>query len=289
MKNIHIFPTSKPSRLFEILKFNFVFDNQNKYSEEYKKIHKYKNQNIYITNHEEIKEGDWFYNIISLKPEPFKACENGNGYVNCNKYSHNRIDCKKIILTTDQDLIKNGVQAINDEFLEWFVKNPSCEFVKVETKITKDGVWTALKGYVELPTIHSIKYKIIIPKGEPKQEMSARLQNSLTQFNLYIEEALELEDWKLKTIGFSNKSIIELRNLTPKQETLGEARKYAELSYYGDEIDAFVSGVKWKQEQDKKMYSEEEIFNLLEQTMLGSFFISNRKDLVEWFEQFKKK
>jgi hypothetical protein len=36
----------------------------------------------------------------------------------------------KIILTTDQDLIKDGVQAIDDEFLEWFVKNPSCEEVE---------------------------------------------------------------------------------------------------------------------------------------------------------------
>jgi hypothetical protein len=37
----------------------------------------------------------------------------------------------KIILTTDQNLIKERVQAINDEFLEWFVKNPSCEEVEV--------------------------------------------------------------------------------------------------------------------------------------------------------------
>ena len=34
-----------------------------------------------------------------------------------------------IILTTDQDLIADGIQSIDDEFLEWFVKNPSCEYV----------------------------------------------------------------------------------------------------------------------------------------------------------------
>ena len=28
--------------------------------------------------------------------------------------------CKKIILTTDQELIKDGVQSIDDDFLEWF-------------------------------------------------------------------------------------------------------------------------------------------------------------------------
>jgi hypothetical protein len=30
---------------------------------------------------------------------------------------------QKIILTTDLDLIKDGVQSIDNEFLEWFVKN----------------------------------------------------------------------------------------------------------------------------------------------------------------------
>ena len=110
-------------------------------------------KHIYITSDEEIKEGDWFYNIISLKPEPFKACENGDGYVNCSKYSHYRIDCKKIILTTDPDLIKDGVQAIDNEFLEWFVKNPSCESVEVFHQLHKDEPL----------------YKIIIPQEEPKQ------------------------------------------------------------------------------------------------------------------------
>ena len=53
-----------------------------------------------------------------------------------------REECKKIILTTDKELIKDGVQAIDDDFLEWFVKNPSCE--EVETvkglmKLNDDG------------------------------------------------------------------------------------------------------------------------------------------------------
>ena len=47
--------------------------------------------------------------------------------------------------------------------------------------------------------------------------------------------------------------------------------------------------VKGAKDQKKLMYSEEEVLNLLEQAMLSSFFISNRRDLVEWFELFKKK
>jgi hypothetical protein len=62
----------------------------------------------------------------------------------------------KVILTTNKFLINDGVQAINDEFLEWFVKNPSCEEVKIESWQTK-GEW-------------DLDYKIIIPQEEPKQE-----------------------------------------------------------------------------------------------------------------------
>jgi hypothetical protein len=69
----------------------------------------------------------------------------------------------KVILTTNNLLIKDGVQAIDDEFLEWFVKNPSCEEVEIEydKDIFPYGVETS-NGYGW--------YKIIIPKEEPKQE-----------------------------------------------------------------------------------------------------------------------
>ena len=44
-----------------------------------------------------------------------------------------------------------------------------------------------------------------------------------------------------------------------------------------------------KQEQDKKMYSKEEVLELL--INLPNYFISTQKDqrINEWFEQFKKK
>jgi hypothetical protein len=169
MKNIHVLPTDKPSRLFKILQFNFVFDNQNKYSEEYKKLHKYKNQHIYITSDEEIKDGDWYYlprtNLVHKCIEnPIQLnLERGLGVA-------------KIILTTDIDLINDGVQSIDNTFLEWFVKNPSCESVEVEkyhgikTSIAEisavsgndDYNWKGLGDFRD--------YKIIIPKEEPKQE-----------------------------------------------------------------------------------------------------------------------
>ncbi len=73
--------------------------------------------NIYITSNENLKEGDWV-----LTPT--------NDVIQWAKVF--RPDGEKIIITTAQDLIKDGVQAIDDDFLEWFVKNPTCEFIDVK-------------------------------------------------------------------------------------------------------------------------------------------------------------
>jgi hypothetical protein len=125
MKNIHILPTAKPSRLFF---------NNNKFSKKFE-LTKGKpflngftntqNQHIYITNDEEIKEGDWF--IDDKYKQPIKYFVEGSLL----------ISSKKIILTTDQDLINDDVQAIDDEFIQWFVKNPSCEKIGVTFECMK--------------------------------------------------------------------------------------------------------------------------------------------------------
>ena len=154
MKNIHILPTSLPSRLFTANQ-KLVFDNENLATECIAA------QSIYITSDEEIKEGDWGYcksrNKICKVTGISKWTHKDDYSIdldNENYFIHHSY-CKKIILTTDTDLIKDGVQAIDDEFLEWFVKNPSCEEVEVQKWF--DGV-------------DFLEYKIIIPKEEPKQE-----------------------------------------------------------------------------------------------------------------------
>ena len=116
MKNIHILPTDKSSRLYKNTGA-LVLDKLSEVSNDGISI----NQHIYITSDEEIKEGDW---LLSKE-----------GIVH-NNWGWNFGD-KKIILTTDQDLIKDGVQAIDYEFLEWFVKNPSCEKVEVAENTVK--------------------------------------------------------------------------------------------------------------------------------------------------------
>ena len=88
---------------------------------------------------------------------------------------------------------------------------------------------------------------------EPKQELSIRLENSLKQFNLSLEEALELEDFKLKNIGFGNRSIIELQSL---KETLEEFINeelddvfFTNISKRKEAERLIEIGAKWQQEQ----------------------------------------
>ncbi len=41
----------------------------------------------------------------------------------------------KILLTTDPDLVKDGIQEVPESFLNWFIENPSCEQVEVLSEV----------------------------------------------------------------------------------------------------------------------------------------------------------
>ena len=151
MKNIHILPTDKPSRLIqaendELMLLNELYENTHNI-----------NKHIYITSDKKIKNRDWY--IADNKVYRASVDHMPELYT----YS-----CKKIILTTNDQLIKDGVQAIDDKFLEWFVKNPSCESVEVENKKLFDGFLDPEYGSSKW----RFEYKIIIPKEEHKQEIT---------------------------------------------------------------------------------------------------------------------
>jgi hypothetical protein len=156
MKNIHIIPTDKPSRLV-----------QRRITKEIKTSsldnpQLWNNVNIYITSEQEIKEGDYVINNLD-KLIGKSIRELNSAEIKDREYS-------KIILTTDQDLIKDGVQPIDNEFLEWFVKNPSCKWVEVKPILSNNG--RAFYGY-----------KIIIPQEEPKQETLEEAIERLIELN----------------------------------------------------------------------------------------------------------
>jgi len=226
MKNIHIIPTDQPSRLFKFANELHLDTIPKDY---------YKKYNINITSDEEIKENDFVYstkqdyNIQKVSKELVQV------YRDCGH-------CKKIILTTDTILIADGVQEIDNSFLEWFVKNPSCEFAEVKKTYKNWYVSGSLAPDLKLV------YRIIIPQEEPKQDLEKEM--------FELEQQLDIP------------SSMRWHNSKPKQSTLEEA---AEHNYPGGDVWteeqavirrlAFKNGAKW---QTERMYSEEDIKPLID-------------------------
>ena len=145
MRNIHVLPTDKPSRL--------IIQNGNKLilgNEEYSIIEN--RQHIYITTSKDIEVGDYYY--LPRVNSIYKCIEDATG-LNLER----RLGVGKIILTTDPELINDGVQGIDDEFLEWFMENPGCEYLE-----------TYQFGFDDSIIGHSKKWYTLTP--EPKQEIT---------------------------------------------------------------------------------------------------------------------
>jgi hypothetical protein len=209
-----------------------------------------KNQHIYITSDEEIKE--WYiYEGKLLRAS-----------VNHSKYE--LLYGKPVILTTDQDLIKDGIQVIPNEFMEWFVKNPSCEEVEVK-KGFADG---SNYGY------NFLDYKIIIPQEEPKQGTMSEaikqvINNQLKQetfeevaerlFDIYSiytslgedvyeytmdkedfkEASLEIAKWQQEQINCELSELLEQRN-----EMLAMLERISVMMPQSQEIKRLIKKVK---------------------------------------------
>jgi hypothetical protein len=296
MKNIHLLLTDKQSRLIQKritneLKLSSLNNPQ-----------LWNNINIYITSDEEIK--DWYIYKGKLL------------HISTNHSKYEMLYGKPVILTTDPDLIADGVQAIDDEFLEWFVKNPSCERFEIEYQTTglKDGIW-------------QYDYKIIIPQEEAKQmnQMSECYfipNNNTTsaticanceqeKFLHTIGEGIKVsksiiitqekpkqlnsEDFGLPKFGTKEFNTLAMEMFgggKPKQETLGDFIKRESKS--GNESVGMVKGAKW---QAERMYNE--VIEFAKWIRIKDFQTTSKDNWIgldmkyyttqELFEQFKKK
>jgi hypothetical protein len=250
MKNIHVLPTEQPSRIYLIKSNNKlgITSNNPEFTENFGSGTQ--NQNLFITSDEEIKEGDFFYSVRGVIEKAI---------INYPKGEH----FGKLILTTDQNLIKDSVQAIDDEFLEWFVKNPSCEWVWIQEKQHFEADKSKRKN--PLNGVY-YSYKIIIPKEEPKQ---------LTD----LEIAIKLE---------------EIKREEPKQQSAVEwLVNEANLLENNGWILPLIEQAK-EMEKEQQGYSEEEVIKLLiscKDRFGGSGLedYTSDSEIIEWFEQFKNK
>ena len=209
MKNVHVLPTEKPSK-GQLVKGKHLYFYKDGLSKEYLDIDE-KFHHIYITNDSEIKEGDYYITNLDCKvlkcESVFRTLVYADG-----DYGRSLSRCKKIILTTDQDLIEDGVQAIDDEFLEWFVNNPTCESVEVYKN----------PFYEESNYEH---YKIIIPQEEPEQLTDLEIAIKLEEIESEEREELENQtaiDWFAQQV---NSSKWKFADMTDRQLIIDQAKE----------------------------------------------------------------
>jgi hypothetical protein len=292
MKNVHILPTDKPSRLhIDVIDGSLCLFSDNL-------IHKPTGLHIYITSDEEIKEGDkWIYNTHWNEPQNIEE----DWVLKILNESSNTF---KIILTTDQDLITDGVQAIDDEFLEWFVKNSSCEFVEILIKtktFDKDGFINSVicdtknveKIYSIIPQeelcsfcngtgqiVSSTKISgfktcdcINIPQEEPKQELNLNCFdcNKALQDCTCMEDTIDMTD----PLEQAAKEYAEMH-----LDVSGNLGKYLVKAVFQD-------GANY---QAKRSYSEEELLEFANWCRIQDNKYPNWcRTIQQLFTQFKKK
>lgn len=297
-KNIFLLPT-KESHLFYhdcIKNYSYKIDKYNKCKE-----NKCKHpQNIYITNDEKVEIGEYGLGYAH-------GIKNGIGsgwflfkHDGSNQAKLNALctDTKKVIITNDSELIDSGVQAIDDKFLEWFIKNPSFERVEIQK-------WASLSecGY---------SYHIIIPKEETKTNLERLpFPELVKEFTEYYKKVPLVEETKQETVE------------EPDKWSLDSAKEFA-LNYFkkSDEVPSkgmftyelllrileagIECGYKFGTKASAK-YSEEDMFEFSQWVSNEDWVylpskgywvneeqeeleqkLSSKEILDLWFEQYKK-
>jgi hypothetical protein len=255
-RNIHLIPTDNPSPLHwdkykeELLYAPLLgFDLFNKYNN-----YKHNTVNLYITSDEEIQLGDWVIwnnKVLKYSRRSFTGIDFSN--------------CKKIILTTDPKLINDGIQSIDDKFLEWFVENPNCEYVRISEQF--------------IDKKYNSKYVIILPTKkqtveEYEQQLSEKYDYEFQEET--IEQQIQRDAESIyPDDGYNIKMLVYLSQIS---------RLY------------FIEGA---MHQSKKMYSEEDLNNaffhalkLTDDTRNGKSHCDIKEEFVgdykEWLNRLKR-
>lgn len=266
MKNIHIIPTPNPSRIIKNHRNELLLTIQTLPLD--KEIYCYP-QNIHITDGSEIKNGDWCVDIEDNVV--FKVKEQGHsGLLRSETDSFVEDSCRKIIFTTDRQIILDGVQAIPEEFLEWFCsKNGKVPFIEVYANynrgngkyyskliIPKKEVCTCEIGHPYNNACCEIHGSI--PKEELQQELPkteidwSKFPQSTKDAVGYVEPKQELklsEGWSTneQTVDFKQETLEEDNFTLIEKELIKEAKKvWREL--HPNPVEMALFGAKWQLE-----------------------------------------
>jgi hypothetical protein len=146
----------------------------------------FKLQDMYILEDSEVKDGE--YGIcLNLVREGFKSHQavfkmNASQRTAMEELGgRKKAEVFKVILTTNPALIKDGVQKINDVFLDYFIKNPICDFVEVESTLKAfDEQNRKIEYAMEKGDYTKNTYEIIIP-NQNSQKINLTLKERLRQ------------------------------------------------------------------------------------------------------------
>lgn len=233
MKNIYLLHTNKPSILFE------GAENDLHLGELELREGMCQNQNVYITSDEYIGLSYYLDGDLVRK-----------GIIDDRKYWKVRKEYKKIILTTDIDLIKDGVQPLDYKFLQWFIENPTCEEVKIEDWYNKYLSCCQSKNDCTCN-----KKRVIIPKEEPFTEIQ---QKSLEASKALVKS---LSPEELDSL------MAEFDDMESEQETFEEAigikaheysMQYIGTDKYTVSMLAIEFGYQLAQQQNKNLSIEKQ-------------------------------
>ena len=296
MKNIHVIATDKPTGIFKSGD-NLLFSIMFKVRTNHEGFH------IYITSDEEIKD---------VRPHKDKwQLEKGSILNKFPDYLTDLSECKLVIMTTDPDLIADGVQAIDDEFLNWFVKNPSCEEVEIRQIFVPSSMTYG---------INTNPYKIIIPTEEPKfGDLFENLANVMSTANfmfgvkeepkqdysgVHLRHCYQGEYEDSCKYGENDCPAKPLEE--PKQEIVKDLA-YWKANAEEDYMKVPISVLRYVSELEKQKYSEEDMFEFSQWIFHNDWVylpskgywvneeeeeleqkLSSKEILNIWFEQFKK-
>jgi hypothetical protein len=191
MKNVHIIPTENSSRL-SIKDGGLILHRQ-----QWRKG----TQNIHITSDSKFVRDEYITDGIEVIKATPKLVD-AQGLVG-------RRNWNKIIITTDPELIKDGVHPIGEDFLKWFVENPTC--IKVEVVY---GLFNPMGRQVDpndLGQNHSKcvwKYKIITTKEEQKQHLIDMMKGD-EELGLYDEKIEDIELEEVRGSSHCQFSVVE--------------------------------------------------------------------------------
>jgi hypothetical protein len=231
--------------------------------------------NIYITNDEKAADGDWCLattlcnsgygireSVFKMDPEQRDAMEFLGG--------QEKSGVLKIVITSDPDLMGDGVSEVHIKFIEWLLKNPEerrIQVVKKSVNVIKKG-----RGCAKLTN----GYRVLIPR-EPKVWPYS----------------------KSKILAISN-LIKEHKRTNSEKESLSlddlllnyaDVNLYPGLSLHTIIRNAYNNGAI---NISKILYSEDEVKELLIKAKKDDFdsmkmskYISD-EEVVEWFNKNKK-